>query len=328
MVIPCYNEEKFIGSALHNLADQYSPEDYEIIIVDGMSRDRTREVIAAFKTERPDITVRLIDNPARSIPTAINLGVRTASGNIIARLDAHAVASPNYIRRSVTVLRHEDVGVVGMPCKVCPADDTLMARAIATAVSHPFGIGDAKYRLKTGGTPQEVVDTVAFACFRKALWTELGGFNEMLLTNEDYDFNYRVKLAGKLVVLDRSEHCEYFARSTLAALAKQYSRYGMWKAQMIRLHPLSIKLRHTIAPAFVLSTVLLALLGIIWPIAWLLLALQWVIYLFGAITFAFQASRKAEGGLAMAAVLPLVFSTIHLVWGSSFLVGVFRSGIK
>ena len=146
VVIPCYNEERFIGRALHNLADQYDHERYEIIIVDGLSEDRTREIIAEFKRSRPDVDVKLIDNPARNIPTALNLGIDAASGEVIARLDAHAVASPGYIRRAVEVLRQDGVGAVGMPCQVCPGADTLMAKAIAMAVSHPFGIGDAKYR--------------------------------------------------------------------------------------------------------------------------------------------------------------------------------------
>ncbi|MGH9880369.1 MAG: glycosyltransferase family 2 protein, partial [Pyrinomonadaceae bacterium] len=244
VVVPCYNEERFIGKALEELAGQYEGDHYEIIVVDGLSEDRTRDVIDEFKRRRREVSIKLIDNPARNIPTALNLGVSAASGTIIARMDAHAVPSPGYIRRCVEVLRQGNVGVVGMPCLVRPGAGTVTARAIANAVSHPFGIGDAKYRLGEGGPLQEPVDTVAFACFKKSLWTELGGFNETLLTNEDYDFNYRVRRAGQQVILDRSGHCDYFARTTFKALAAQYLRYGGWKAEMVRLQPRSIKLRH------------------------------------------------------------------------------------
>jgi hypothetical protein len=108
------------------------------------------------------------------------------------------------------------------------------------------------------------VDTVAFGSFRKSLWTELGGFNEGLHTNEDYDFNYRVRAAGGVVLLDRAEYSAYFARSTLRDLVKQYFRYGKWKARMIRLHPRSIKWRHLVAPMFVMSLIGLPLLGLWW----------------------------------------------------------------
>jgi hypothetical protein len=136
----------------------------------------------------------------------LNLGIAAARGEIIARMDAHAAPSPGYVRRCVAVLSESDAAVVGMPCRVRPGADGVVARSIAMAVSHPFGIGDAKYRLGSqddGRATQEDVDTVAFACFRKSVWLELGGFDEQLLTNEDYDFNYRVRASGARVVLDR-----------------------------------------------------------------------------------------------------------------------------
>ncbi len=319
VVIPCYNEERFIGKALDQLADQYDPEFYEIIVIDGMSEDGTRSVIDEFRRSRPELTIKLIENPARVIPTALNLGVAAANGNIIARMDAHAVPSAGYIRRCVEVIQQDHAGVVGMPCRVISASDGTVARAIAGAVSHPFGIGDAKYRLSEGGALQEPVDTVAFACFRKSLWKELGGFNEALLTNEDYDFNYRVRRSGQEVILDRSGHCDYFARGTLKALAAQYFRYGGWKAAMIRLQPGSIKPRHLVAPLFVLSIISLLLAGFFWPPAWWLLLIELTFYLLLAVFAGWQAARKAGGGLGMTLIMPGVFGTIHLTWGSSFL---------
>ncbi|PYS68707.1 MAG: glycosyltransferase family 2 protein [Acidobacteria bacterium] len=326
VVIPCYNEERFIDKALRQLADQYDAKYYEIIVVDGQSEDRTREVIAQFMSEHPQLSVFVVENPARNIPTALNLGVATARGNIVARMDAHAVPSSGYVRRCVEVLQKSDVGVVGMPCHVQPGANTLMAKAVAQAVSHSFGIGDASYRLQKGGALQESVDTVAFACFRKELWVELGGFDESLLTNEDYDFNYRVRRSGREVLLDRSGHCDYFARSTLKGLAAQYLRYGGWKAEMVRRRPGSIKLRHLVAPTFVISLVVLSLLGFFWQVGWWLLAVELVFYFSIALFAGSQATRKAKESWAMIMLMPVVFATIHLTWGSSFLLSL--SGLR
>lgn len=322
VVIPCYNEERFIGKALEQLADQFESDRYEIIIADGISDDDTRVVIDDFRKRHTDLRVRVVDNPARNIPTALNLGIAAAEGTIIARMDAHAVPSVGYIRRCVEVLREGTVGVVGMPCIVKPGADTLRARAIAAAVSHPFGIGDAKYRLGSGGAPQEAVDTVAFSCFRKSLGQELGGFNESLLTNEDYDFNYRVRQSGRKVILDRSGHCEYFARSTLRGLANQYRRYGGWKARMLRLHPRSIKLRHLVAPIFVLSLLALLLLSFFLWLPRLAFAAEVALYFTTALVYAAQISYANRGGLGMLLLLPFVFFVIHFSWGASFLVGL------
>lgn len=326
VVIPCYNEEAFIGEALRKLSDQYEKHRFEIIVVDGRSQDQSRKVVEEFKRSSA-LSVTLIDNPAKNIPTALNLGVAAAQGDIVARMDAHAAPSPGYIRRCVEVLGQRNTGVVGMPCRVRPGANTSIASAIASAVSHPFGIGDAKYRLREGGPIQEAVDTVAFSCFKKSLWHDLGGFNEALLTNEDYDFNYRVRLSGRQVILDRTGYCDYFARTTLPALASQYSRYGYWKAQMLRLHPGSIRLRHLVAPAFVLSLLILALSGMVWTPAWWLLLVEISVYLIFALAAAWHAARKAQGWrdrFGMTLLLPLVFATIHLSWGGSFWLGMFR----
>jgi len=328
VIIPCFNEERFIGNALEQLANQFESDRYEIIVVDGLSEDNSRVVIEDFKRHRPAVSVSLVENPARNIPTALNLGIAAAKGSVIARMDAHAAPSNGYIRRCVEVLQSSEVGAVGMPCLVRPGADTPIARAIAAAVSHPFGIGDAKYRLGSSGPPQEAVDTVAFACFRKSLWKELGGYNESLHTNEDYDFNYRVRRSGREVILDRGGHCDYFARTTLKALASQYQRYGGWKAEMIRLHPRSIKLRHLVAPLFVASIQALAIAGIFWTPAWWLLLVEVITYLICATLAGLQAAKRSAGGLGMVLVMPVVFATIHLTWGSSFLMRLLRPARK
>jgi len=322
VVIPCYNEEQFIGKTLENLVSQYDSSRYEIIIVDGMSTDRTREVINQFQRARPMISVRILDNPARKIPTALNIGVGAARGEIVARMDAHAAPSPGYVRRCVALLAGNHNGVVGAPCDVRPAANTLMARAIAAAVSNRFGIGDAQYRLQDGKVGQESVDTVAFSCFRKALWKSLGGFNEELLANEDYDFNYRVRVSGGSVLLDRVEHCDYFARATLGGLAKQYFRYGQWKARMLKLHPRSIRWRHVVAPIFVVSILVLGLTGIFWSPALWFLSLEVAIYFALALLFGRQRGRGVLDGLALTLLMPVVFLTIHLAWGISFFWGL------
>jgi succinoglycan biosynthesis protein ExoA len=323
VIIPCFNEERFIGKALENLAGQYPAASYEIIIVDGMSGDDTRAVIEAFERSHPEVYVRVIDNPERNIPHALNLGIAAARGRIIARMDAHAAPSFGYIRRCVEVLSEGNAAVVGMPCRVRPADDTATARAIALGVSHSFGIGDAKYRLGHEGKAQEEVDTVAFACFKKSLWSEIGGFDEKLLTNEDYDFNYRVRARGERVLLERSEHCDYFARGTLAKLAAQYLRYGVWKARMVRQHPRSLKARHVVAPAFVLSIVTLGLAGYWLNSLWVLLGFELVSYLSAALYFGFRAARNSDEAVPVMALMPLVFFTIHSCWGASFWYGLF-----
>ena len=323
-VVPCYNEARFIEGVLSTLATQYGPGGYEVIVVDGMSTDGTREIVADFIRRRPLACVRLVDNPARNIPAALNAGIDYARGEIIVRMDAHAVPSANYVRDCVGLLDSSDAAIVGMPCRVRPGADTLTARAVAAAVSHPFGIGDATYRL--AGSKSQYVDTVAFGAFRKSLWRELGGYNEGLLTNEDYDFNYRARLLGGRILLDASGHCDYFARTTLRGLGTQYSRYGKWKAEMLRLHPRSVRWRHLVAPTFVLSLILLPALGLLWPPAMWAWGFIVAAYFALSLTAGLVISHK-EGDYRLVPLLCLAFLVIHVTWGASFVLSFVR-GIR
>ena len=319
VVIPCFNEERFIAGVLQNLANQFEHDSYELIVVDGRSTDNTRKVVADFAQRNPQLPVKIIDNPARSIPVALNLGIREAHGEFIVRMDAHSVPSEGYVRRCVQLLGSGEISVVGMPWQIRPGTGTTVAKAIAHAVAHPFGIGDAQYRLKP--STSQFVDTVPFGAFRKSLWSSLGGFNEELLANEDYDFNYRVRTQGGKVLLDSAEHSNYFARATLKDLGAQYSRYGHWKAQMVKLHPRSIRLRHLAAPAFVSALIVFGLLSFFWlPALWALLLVLGSYVLLGLVFSVSIARRNREWKLVF--ILPAVFLVIHCAWGLSFLLGL------
>ncbi len=320
VIIPCFNEERFIEQVLTNLAAQYDETAYEIIVVDGNSTDRTRAAIARFVAAHPAVRVGIVENSARHIPIGLNLGIAHARGEIIVRMDAHSIPSPNYVRRCVELLSEADAAVVGMPWRISAGAETLMARAIALAVAHPFGIGDAKYRAPALAEPQ-FVDTVPFGAFHKILWQELGGFNEKLFANEDYDFNYRVRTRGGQVLLDTAAHCQYFARPTLKELSRQYFRYGYWKAQMVKLHPRSIKLRHLVAPGFVAALVASGAFSLAWsPFVWLLLAII-VAYSALALFCAAQLARRG-GAFNLLGPIFLSFTAIHLCWGTGFIVGL------
>ena len=324
VVIPCFNEERYIGQVIERLAAQYEAGRLEIIVVDGGSTDKTRAVVNECAARLPQAHVHLIDNPKRHIPVALNLGIAAARGEIVARMDAHAIPSANYLRRSIELLNDEPNAIVGMPCRIRAGAETTVARAIAQVVAHPFGIGDAQYRLAhTGGV--RAVDTVPFGVFRKTLWQQLGGFNESLLANEDYDFNYRARQQGGRVLLDTEAHTIYFARPTLKELARQYFRYGHWKAQMLKLHPRSMRLRHAVAPLFVATLVALVLLGSLWHAAWLLLLLMLLAYLLPALAFACKLARR-ERDYKLFVPIIAAFFVVHCSWGSGFWRGLFNKG--
>lgn len=335
VVVPCRNEAASTAGVLDGLRRQ----DYalhEVIVVDNASTDGTTEVVERYWREHDGWPLRTVRCDRVGQPAAMNAGIRAATGDVIVRMDAHARPDPAYVRLCVDNIADEGVraGVVGGAWRILPGSQTTVALAIARAVAHPMGAGDAAYRTGGAVSGPRPVDTVPFGCFRRTLWEELGGFNEHILSNEDYEFNYRVRRTGRQVVLDPRIRSTYYARATLGALAAQYFRYGWWKAQMLKVCPASLRWRQAVPVAFVgtaglllLSWAALATAG--WPAATRAAGLGLAALLAVYAAALLGASWRIAGGLrswAALAVLPAAFATIHCCWGSGVLVNLLTGG--
>lgn len=318
IIVPCYNEQDTIGLLLQAIYTQTYPRDkMEVVIADGNSTDLTRQEIERFHQDHADLQIRVVENHKRTIPSGLNRALQAAAGELVVRLDAHSVPSPDYVLRCVSALEAGCGDNVGGTWEIRPGGDGWLAKSIAIAASHPIGAGDARYRI--GGKAQ-AVDTVPFGAFRKSLVERIGFFNEALLTNEDYEFNVRIRRSGGTVWLDPTIRSGYFARPSLGPLWKQYWRYGYWKAKMLKSHPRSLRWRQVLPPAFVLLLLGLGLAGILNPLFhWVLLA-EGMLYILVLIFAALPSAIGRRNGLLLAG-LPLAWMTIHLAWGSSFLWG-------
>jgi len=319
VIVPCYNEQETICLLLDAIYTQSYPRaEMEVIIADGLSTDQTRTRIAAFQNDHPGLSILIVDNPLRVIPSALNRAIETARGEVIVRLDAHSIPSPNYIERCVADLQAGCGENVGGVWQILPGGKSRIARAIAAAAAHPLGAGDAVYRL--GGSAR-AVDTVPFGAFRRALVDEIGAFDENLLTNEDYEFNTRIRQAGGVVYFDPEISSIYFARSNLFALARQYSRYGYWKAQMLRRYPETLRWRQILPPVFVAGLAILTFLSPWFIIARWLLLLQIFIYGLALLVAGFTLSVKEKEPFWIIGI-PLAIATMHISWGAALLWGL------
>jgi glycosyltransferase involved in cell wall biosynthesis len=320
VVVPCYNEQATIRTLLEAVYTQtYPRQDIEVIIADGRSTDRTRAEIAAFQSLHHDLQVNVVDNRKQTIPAGLNQAILAAQGEYVVRLDAHSAPYPDYVSRCVEALAAGLGDNVGGVWEICPGGENWQARAIAAAAAHPLGVGDARYRL---GGPAQAVDTVPFGAFRRALIDRIGLFDESLLTNEDYEFNVRVRRAGGRVWLDPAIRTTYYARNSFGALARQYWRYGYWKARMLRRYPETFRWRQ-LAGAFVLSFLILGLLGFAFAWARWLLALEVALYTLALLVAGVQTTRR-EGDLAMLVGVPLAIAIMHFTWGTAFLWSLIR----
>jgi succinoglycan biosynthesis protein ExoA len=326
VIIPCYNEEATIYKLLEAICKQSYPlDELEVVIADGLSTDHTREKIEEFKQKHPELNVYVVDNKQRVIPSGLNRALETAQGKYILRLDAHSIPNDEYIQKCVEGLEQGRGDNVGGIWKIQPGAESWVAKAIAVAAAHPLAAGDAKYRI--GGSAQEV-DTVPFGAYRREQINQIGGYDETLFSNEDYELNVRLKQMGGKIWMDPSIFSIYFARPTLRDLSKQYWRYGYWKAQMLRKYPSTLRWRQILPPGFVLAIIGLAVLAIFWALPRWLLGILVILYVIALFSIGIQMGIKHKN-VSFVLGLPLAIATIHISWGSAFLWGqLFRPRTK
>ncbi len=316
VIVPVFNEQETITLLLEAIyAQSFSRQDLDVILADGMSTDATRARIAEFQKKQPDLKIRIVDNPSRKIPTGLNLAIVAAQDEIILRLDAHCVPRPDYVSRSVEALQAGKGWNVGGVWEIRQGGKGWMANSIALAAAHPLGVGDALYRFTDKAAE---VDTVPFGAFKRSLIDKIGGFDESLQANEDYEFNARIRAAGGRVWLDPAIKSAYYARPDLGSLARQYARYGYWKLQMLRRYPKTLRARQAIPPLFVLSLLTLPLPALAFPwLGWVFLA-EMVIY--AALLIGAALGKAAEHKqISLVVGIPLAMMTMHLAWGTAFL---------
>lgn len=316
IIVPCYNEESTIRHLLDSiLAQTYPRAQMELVISDGLSTDHTRDVIAAFQKEHADMAVCVVDNSTRTIPSGLNQAIRESRGEIIVRLDAHSMPIPEYVERCVAAHESGKGDNVGGVWEIRAGADTWIAKSISFAAAHPLGVGDAMYRLNAKAS---AVDTVPFGSFRRSLIGRIGAFDETLLSNEDYEFNTRVRESGGTVWLDPSIRSVYFSRSTLGKLASQYWRYGFWKFKMLKRYPRTLRWRQALPPLFVLSLFVLIVLSLFVGFAGYLLAAELFVYFFILGLAGVRIAIKKNTGFLLLG-LPLAISIMHTAWGAGFL---------
>ena len=316
IIVPCYNEEATIQMLLESISRQTYPiTDLEVILADGMSTDRTRLKVAIFQETNPDLKIKIADNPKRIIPAALNAGLRVAQGEIIIRLDGHSMPYPDYVEKCVADLQSGLGDNVGGVWEIRPGNETWLANSIAVAAAHPLGVGDARYRLESRAG---AVDTVPFGSFKRQLFVRIGEFDETLLTNEDYEFNSRIRKQGGTIWLDPAIRSVYFARSKLGELARQYWRYGFWKSRMLRRYPETLRWRQALPPLFVLGVAGLGILAIFWWNALIILVTVLLFYFLSLWLGSLQAVFKHKD-LRMSLGVPLAIATMHVSWGAGFL---------
>lgn len=311
-IIPMRNEQGWIERCLGSVLAQEWPSDrMEILIADGQSDDRSLEILA--RMQAADDRIRVFENPGRIVPTGMNLAIRQARGSIIARVDAHTMIEPDYLRVGVELLERAGAANVGGPM-VCLGGSPI-ADAIAAAMGSRFGIGATFHFAQT----EAECDTVYMGMWPRAVFEEVGLFDEELVRNQDDELSYRIRKAGGRIFVTPAMNSLYQNRESWKALLRQFYQYGVWKVRVLQKHPAQMSVRHFVPPLFQLGILTLLLASAFWP--WMAAAAAAVVFVYVGL-MGLIAYREAPAGGALRQWLAFVI--IHQAWAAGFLVGLFR----
>jgi glycosyltransferase involved in cell wall biosynthesis len=315
--MPIRNEAAFIERAIKSiLHNTYPAEKMEILVVDGMSNDGTRGIV--HKLSADDSRVRILDNPKRIVPVAMNIGLKAARGELFIRIDGHTEIPSDFISKSIQCLReHPEAWVVGGSIRTVAENYT--GRAIAAAMRSPIGVGNSRFRL---GQYEGWVDTLAFGTHYRWIVDKVGWFDEELVRNQDDEFNLRVTSAGGKIWMSKAIQSVYFSRGSLGKLWRQYFQYGFWRIRTLQKHKRPASLRQLAPLLFISSVLLFALAGFVWRPLWLLLAIEATLYMTGLMIGAIDIGCKA--GWRYAPVAPVIFAILHFAYGTGSLWGIIR----
>ena len=323
IIIPCRNEEKFIGRCLESIiAQDYPRENFEVLVTDGMSEDGTREIIEKLKIQNSEFRIQLLDNPKKITPCAFNIGVKQSKGDIVMIISAHAAYEKDYVSKCVQYSKEYNADNVGGVMITLPQDDRFIGKAIATVLSHPFGVGNSVFR--TGAKESKWVDTVFGGCYKREVFEKIGFFNENLARGQDMEFNLRLKKAGGKTLLVPEIVSYYYALSDLKSFCKHNFINGLWAILPFKFSKIMpVSFRHLVPLIFVLSLLGTGILS--FPLPFFLCLFLGIIglYLLTNLYFSLKVALKKKN-IKYLIVMPILFAALHFGYGFGSIWGAIR----
>lgn len=311
--MPVRDEERYLADAVRSVLGQDYPGELEVVLAVAPSTDRTEQVAAALAAADP--RVQVVPNPAGHTPAGLNAAIEASRHEVVVRMDGHGAMSPGYLSRAVAVL--EETGAANVGGVMLAEGQTPFEQAVAAALRSPLGIGGARFHV--GGRPGPA-KSVYLGVFRRDWLRRVGGYDPAYRRAQDWEMNYRIRQQGGTVWFDPGLSVSYRPRPSLRELARQQFRTGQWRRRLVRQYPASVNYRYLAPPLLVVGLAGSLVGGLRWRPLWLLPAA------YAATVTVGGAATGARHGPQVAACTPLVMATMHLAWGTGFLLPAREDG--
>ncbi len=313
LIVPVRNEEKYIESCIKSILNQdYPLKKVEVIFVDGLSDDNTKKIICKYIEKYPHL-IKLKDNSNKTVPYAMNIGIKSSVGKFIIRLDAHSKYTDDYISKCILTIKETGADNVGG--LVITEGQGFIGQAFAKILSSKFGVGNSSFRTNA---VSGFVDTVPFGTYNREIFEKVGNYDERLTRNQDYELNYRIRKNGGRIYLNSDIKLTYYCRSTLLDILKQSCENGKWNIITSKLCPGSMSLRHFIPLFFMLSLIILPILNCVNLIFIWILFVEVGLYMLLDLFFSLRATSSLKELLILIALFPM----FHISYGFGSLIGL------
>jgi len=315
VIVPMRNEGNYVEKCMKSILSQDFPlEKLEVIVVDGLSEDKSQEFVKYYAKMYPD-TVRLFENVNKTVPFAMNIGIKKSVGKYIVRLDAHSEYANDYISKCISTIEETDADNVGG--LLITRGVGFIGEAFAKVISSKFGVGNSGFRTNASSG---YVDTVPFGTYKRETFEKYGFYDTRLTRNQDNELNYRIRKNGGKVYLNSDIKLTYFCRNNIADILRQSFENGKWNIITTKLCPGAMSVRHFVPLGFLLSLITMPVIIFFLPIlVWLFIA-ELGLYLILNIFFSF----KLASGISQIPILFILFPLMHISYGFGSLVGLLK----
>ncbi|WP_288175137.1 glycosyltransferase family 2 protein [Sporofaciens musculi] len=310
------NEKEYIEKSLVSLITQTYPKDrYEILIIDGMSDDGTREIVQRIRAQYQDnMQIQMLDNPKYLLASGWNIGIKRSQGDYVVRIDAHAEVSSEFLQKSMdTILAFNDAVCVGGKLITKSNDNDI----VSLVLSSPFGVGNSSFRVSdTAG----YTDTAVYGLYKKEIFDKVGYFNESYERNQDIELHSRIRKYGGKFYFNPEIISTYYARNSVKKMLKQANGNGKWNMVLLKNRESALSIRHLIPFIFVIFLLISSIGGLKKKNIWQVELGVIILHLFCGLSAAIKKTKRLKDIIRM----PFLFIALHTAYGIGYLGGILK----